>query len=76
MPLIIIKPFNLTNNMCIFTLIFQTSELLTIYTIVITRFLSYFRPRFSVLSLYFYDEAILRTIHALIYQAMTKIYFP
>ena len=40
----------LTRNMDIFLLIFQPSEFLSIYTIVITRLLTYFRPRFSVLS--------------------------
>jgi hypothetical protein len=42
--------FYLIRNMDIFLLIFQPSEFLTIYTIVIIRLLSYFRPRFSVLS--------------------------
>ena len=36
----------LTRNRNIFLLIFQPSEFLAIYTIVITRLLSYFRPRF------------------------------
>ena len=38
--------FYLTSNMDIFLLIFQPSEFLTIYTIVITILLPYFRPRF------------------------------
>jgi hypothetical protein len=41
----------LTRNMDIFLLIFQLSEFLSIYTIVITRLLSCFRPRFQALSL-------------------------
>ena len=36
----------LSSNMDIFLLIFQPSEFLTIYTIVITKQLPYFRPRF------------------------------
>lgn len=40
----------LIRNMDIFLLIFQPSEFLSIYTIVITKQLPYFRPRFSVLS--------------------------
>src|SRR5664280_1863600 len=43
--------FYLIRNRRIFLLIFQPSEFLTTYTIVITRLLPYFRPRFSVLSL-------------------------
>jgi hypothetical protein len=42
--------FYSTRNMDIFLLIFQPSEFLNTYTIVITRLLPYFRPRFSVLS--------------------------
>jgi hypothetical protein len=42
--------FYVIRNMDIFLLIFQPSEFLSIYTIVITRLLPYFRPRFSVLS--------------------------
>ena len=45
--------FYLTRNMDIFLLIFQPSEFLSIYTIVITRVLPCFRPRFSALSLFF-----------------------
>ena len=44
--------FYLTRNMDIFLLIFQPSEFLSIYTIVITRLLPCFRPRFSALSLF------------------------
>ena len=43
--------FYLTRNMDIFLLIFQPSEFLSIYTIVITKQLPYLRPRFSALSL-------------------------
>ena len=42
--------FYATRNMDIFLLIFQPSEFLSIYTIVITKQSPYFRPRFSVLS--------------------------
>ena len=42
--------FYATRNMDIFLLIFQPSEFLTIYTIVITKQLPYLRPRFSALS--------------------------
>jgi len=38
--------FYLIRNMDIFLLIFQPSEFLSIYTIVITRLLTYSRPRF------------------------------
>ena len=40
----------MTRNMDIFLLIFQPSEFLSIYTIVITGLLTYSRPRFFVLS--------------------------
>ncbi len=36
----------LSSNMDIFLLIFQPSEFLSIYTIVIIQLLPYFRPRF------------------------------
>jgi hypothetical protein len=42
--------FYLTRNMDIFLLIFQPSEFLSTYTIVITILLTSPRPRFSVLS--------------------------
>jgi len=45
-----------THNTDIFLLIFQPSEFLSIYTIVFTRGLTCFKPRFSVLSLFSYNN--------------------